>query len=96
LVVPREQRMEVAVLKAIANLWVMQRAGAEPIYLKQREIIQDLVKTLLMNSTRDLDPVFYGFYVDAPDDAIRLRVVIDQVAGLTDRSVLTWINRSDG
>ena len=27
LIVPREQRMEVAVLKAIANLWVMQRLG---------------------------------------------------------------------
>ena len=93
LIVPREQQMEVAVLKAIANLWVMQRAGAEDIYRKQREIIQDLVEALLVDSTQHLDPVFAELYESAFDDTTRLRVVVDQVASLTDRSVIAWINR---
>jgi dGTPase len=29
-------------------------------------------------------------WLAASDDAARLRVVVDQVAGLTDRSVVTW------
>jgi len=94
LIVPREQAMEVAVLKAIANLWVMQREGAEDIYLKQRQIIQDLVHRLLLGSTNDLDPVFADLHTHATDDPTRLRVVVDQVASLTDRSVTAWINRS--
>ena len=94
LIVPREQAMEVAVLKAIANLWVMQREGADDIYLKQRQIIQDLVQRLLLGSTNDLDPVFADVYTHAMDDTTRLRAVVDQVASLTDRSVTAWINRS--
>ena len=46
LVVPREQRLEVAVLKAVANRWVMQRAGAESVYAGQRELVQELVAAL--------------------------------------------------
>ena len=94
LIVPREQAMEVAVLKAISNLWVMQREGADDIYLKQRQIIQDLVQRLLLGSTNDLDPVFADVYTHAMDDTTRLRAVVDQVASLTDRSVTAWINRS--
>jgi dGTPase len=96
LVVPREQQMEVAVLKAIANLWVMQREGAEDIYRRQREIIQDLVQMLLASKTPDLDPVFDEMFRNAADDTARLRVVVDQVASLTDRSVIAWIDRSTG
>jgi dGTPase len=71
----------------------MQRAGAEDIYRKQREIIQDLVEALLVDSTQHLDPVFAELYESAFDDTTRLRVVVDQVASLTDRSVIAWINR---
>ena len=90
LVVPREQRIEVAVLKAVADRWVMQRAGAEPVYLRQREIVQELVSALRLSAPESLDTVLRDAYAAAPDDAARLRVVVDQVAGLTDRSVVAW------
>ena len=93
LVVPREQRLEVAVLKAVANRWVMQRAGAEPVYLRQREIVQELVSAIRLTAPESLDPVMRESWLAAPGDAARLRVVVDQVASLTDRSVVTWHTR---
>jgi dGTPase len=90
LVVAREQRLEVAVLKAVANRWVMQRVGAEPVYALQREIVQELVSAIRLSAPDSLDPVLRDAWLTAPDDAARLRVVVDQVASLTDRSVVTW------
>lgn len=88
--VPREQRLEVAVLKAVANLWVMQRAGAEDVYSRQRQVIHELVASIRLRAPEVLDPAFRVSWDVAADDAARLRVVIDQVASLTDRSVLAW------
>ena len=81
LVVPRDQRLEVAVLKAVANRWVMQRAGAEPVYLRQREVVQELVSAIRLRAPDALDPVMRDAWLSADDDAARLRVVVDQVAG---------------
>ena len=93
LVVPREQRLEVAVLKAVANRWVMQREGAESVYSGQREIVQELAAALRLTAPVSLDPVLLAAYEAAPDDDARLRVVVDQVASLTDRSVVAWHQR---
>ncbi|MCA0329037.1 MAG: deoxyguanosinetriphosphate triphosphohydrolase [Actinobacteria bacterium] len=90
LVVPREQRLEVAILKAVANRWVMQREGADDVYTRQREIVLELVSALRLRAPENLDPAFRGSFESAPDDAARLRVVVDQVASLTDRSIVAW------
>jgi dGTPase len=91
--VPREQRLEVAVLKAVANLWVMQRVGAADIYERQQALVQELVAQLVLTAPASLDPVLRPAYTGADDDAARLRAVIDQVASLTDRSVVAWHTR---
>ena len=91
--VPRDQRLEVAVLKAVANLWVMQRVGAADIYERQQALVQELVAQLVLTAPDSLDPVLRPAYLAATDDAARLRAVIDQVAGLTDRSVVAWHSR---
>lgn len=88
--VPRAQRLEVAVLKAVANRWVMQRVGAESVYSGQRELVQELVAAIRLRAPESLDPVLRSAYDAAEDDAARLRVVVDQVAALTDRSVVAW------
>jgi dGTPase len=93
LVVPREQRLEVAVLKAVANLWVMQRVGAADIYERQQSLVHELVAQLVLTAPDTLDPVLRPAYHAAADDAARLRAVIDQVASLTDRSVVAWHSR---
>jgi dGTPase len=40
-----------------------------------------------------LDPVFRAGYLEAADDAGRLRAVVDQVASLTDTSAFAWHRR---
>ena len=93
LVIPADQFHEVAVLKAVANRWVMQRAGAEQSYAQQTATIQELVSALQLKSPDCLDPTFHDSFEQASDDGARLRVIIDQVASLTDRSVVAWHRR---
>ena len=93
MVVPAETRHEVAVLKGIANLFVMQRSGSARSYDRQRALIAELVAALVLGAPASLEPHFRPTWVEAPDDAARLRVVIDQVASLTDTSVVSWHQR---
>ncbi|MEW2473666.1 deoxyguanosinetriphosphate triphosphohydrolase [Micromonospora gifhornensis] len=90
LVVPRSLRARCALLKGIALRYVMRRPGAQGRYQRQREIITDLVRVLTDRAPEALDPVFAPLWRAAPDDAGRLRVVIDQVASLTDPAALAW------
>ena len=96
LVVPREARAECALLKGVALRYVMGRAGAEAQYARQQELITDLVALLTLRAPDALDPMFRPLWNAAVDDAARLRVVVDQVACLTDRSVLTLHRRLGG
>jgi dGTPase len=84
LVVPREQRLECAVLKAVADRYVMQRAAQERRRAEQRVVIAELAEALLARAPEGLDPQFRGIYDAAPDDRARLRAVVDQIASLTD------------
>ena len=90
LVVPEEQRSEVAVLKALANLFVFQRPNAAAIYERQREVVHELVDALNASAPAELDPSFAPSWEVATDDAAARRIIIDQVASLTDRSILRW------
>ena len=96
LVVPREVRAECALLKAVALRYVMGRAGADAQYVRQQELITELVALLTLRAPAALDPLFRPQWNEAPNDAARLRVVIDQVACLTDRSVRTLHRRLGG
>ncbi|MFA7267316.1 MAG: deoxyguanosinetriphosphate triphosphohydrolase, partial [Candidatus Nanopelagicales bacterium] len=89
-VVPGDQRSEVAVLKALANVFVFQRPNAAAIYSRQREVVQELVDALNRRAPDGLDASFAPTWRAADDDATRRRIVIDQVASLTDRSILRW------
>jgi len=90
LVVPRELRAQCALLKGIALRYVMRRAGADERYARERDVLRELVAALVERAPAVLDPVFGPLYARARDDAARLRVVIDQVASLTDPTALAW------
>ncbi len=96
LVVPRRTRAECALLKGIALRYVMRRRGAESGYTEQREILTALVHTLTVRAPAVLDRMFAPLWRAAPDDAARLRVVIDQVASLTDPVAMAWHRRLVG
>jgi dGTPase len=96
LVVPRRVRAECALLKGMALRYVMRRPGARPGYHQQREILTELVGGLVERAPDGLDPVFGPLWKAAGDDHARLRVVIDQVASLTDPAAVAWHRRLTG
>jgi dGTPase len=92
-VVPAETRAECAVLKAIADLYVMRREATVRAQTLQREQLIELLMTLADSAPGSIEPWLRTAYDAAPDDAARLRVVVDQVASLTDTSALAWHER---
>ncbi|MFF4580994.1 deoxyguanosinetriphosphate triphosphohydrolase [Streptomyces sp. NPDC001389] len=86
LVVPRRARNECAVLKAVADLYVMQRDEQERLRADQRIVLAELAEALSARAPEGLDPQFRAIFDAAPDDRARKRAVIDQIACLTDAS----------
>lgn len=80
-------------MKAITVKYVMQREGAEAEYARQREMIAELVHALTLDEGRSLEAWLLPAYQAASSDAERFRVVIDQVASLTDVSIVHWHKR---
>ncbi len=88
MVVPEETGMEIAVMKGLATTYVMTTEHRQPLYERQREILASLVAQIHAAGDRQLEPMFAADWREAQDDDARLRVVIDQVASLTDASAL--------
>jgi dGTPase len=89
-VVPRGTVFEIATLKGIAALYLIAAADREPVYVRQRELLAALVAALCDAAPEALDPPFAAWWDAAPDDAARLRVVVDQVASVTDARAVAW------
>ncbi|MFF8727509.1 deoxyguanosinetriphosphate triphosphohydrolase [Streptomyces sp. NPDC015171] len=96
LVVPREARMECAVLKAVADRYVMQRAEQEQLRADQRVIVAELAEALTVRAPDGLEPQFRALFDAAGDDRARKRVIVDQIASLTDASALSLHDRLTG
>ncbi|GAB1335479.1 deoxyguanosinetriphosphate triphosphohydrolase [Streptomyces sp. E-15] len=96
LVVPRATRLECAVLKAVADRYVMQRAEQERLRADQRVIVAELAEALTARAPDGLDPQFRALFDAAGDDRSRKRVIIDQIASLTDASALSLHARLTG
>lgn len=94
--VPRRTRLECALLKAIAAHFVMGRAEALAYQVEERNMITDLVKALWKYAPDALDPQFRDTFLSASDDASALRVIVDQVASLTDTSAVALHTRLVG
>lgn len=91
--VPADTLDEITVLKSIAAHYVMRSDDrAEPL-AQQRELLRALVEVLDASEGRELEAEFGEDFAQAADDAARRRVVIDQVASLTDVSARAWAHR---
>jgi dGTPase len=93
LVVPEATRLEIAVLKGIAAHYVMRADDRLALMERQRELLAELVAVLVDRGPEALDRPFADDWRAAADDAGRLRVVLDQVASLTDASAVAWYDR---
>ena len=88
LVVPDETRAECAVLKAVANQFVVTTQDQMALKERQRHLLGDLVDAYAAEPNLRLDAPFRSDYRAADDDAARRRVIVDQVASLTDARAL--------
>jgi dGTPase len=89
-VVPRGTTCEIAALKGVAAVYVMTVEERKPVYARQQELLAELVERLCATAPDVLDPPFAAGWKAAPDDAARLRVVVDQVASVTDARAVAW------
>lgn len=83
LILPDPVRAEVALLKALAQRYVMDDPRRIAAQRTQREMLGELVATL-HRRPQLLDPVYAEAAEATAGDAALLRVVLDQVAALTD------------
>ena len=90
LAVPEQVAAEVALLKALALRYVMSDPQRLAMQDGQRRLLIDLVGALARRAPEALDTAFHPAWLAAADDAARLRVVIDQVASLTDAQAHSW------
>lgn len=86
--IPVEQAAEVAVLKAVASRFVFNREGVGEIYTQQRHLLENLVAAIWSRGRDGLHGSFRFAWDTADNDGERFRVVIDQVASLTDVSAI--------
>lgn len=93
LVVPQEIHAEIAVLKGIVAAFVMASGRRQPTYRRQRELLIELLETLWASQDADLEPAFQADFAAASDEAAARRVIVDQVASLTDQSAISWHRR---
>lgn len=93
LVVPEPARIECAALKAVTARYVMDRPGVRATQQREREVITELVRLLTELAPEPLEPSYAHAWRSAPDDAARLRAVVDQVAALTDAAAAALHDR---
>lgn len=93
LVVPPAIADEVLVLKGVAAAFVMAAEDRRPEYVRQQQVLRELVEALERTAPGTLQPELVQDWDHAADDSAGLRVVVDQVASLTDASALEWHHR---
>lgn len=101
-VVPRAIEVEIAVLKGIMGQAIVTLEARKGVYQEQRRVLKRLADALwstdaLWSAGSDvLEPAFSADFVAADNDGERARVVVDQIASLTDQSAIDWHNRLVG
>ena len=93
LIVPREIRAEIAVLKGVVAAYVMQSGRRQPIYRRQRGLLVELLHTLWEAGGHELEPAYAADFRAAATETAARRAVVDQVASLTDQSAIAWYER---
>jgi dGTPase len=93
LVVPDGTRTEIALLKGVGMFHVLNSPERQARRAVQRELLTELVEAIWKSAPRVLDAAFAADFAEAADDGARLRVVVDQVASLTDPSAQAWHQR---
>jgi dGTPase len=78
-----------AVLKGIIGAAVVSIEGRKDLYKEQRRVLKRLASAL-WERPEALDALHLRDFAAAETDAARRRVVVDQVASLTDQLAIAW------
>jgi dGTPase len=84
LLVPRAQRVEVALLKSMAGHYIIRAEKSQERYATQQKVIIDLVQAVRELAPESLESFFLQEWNRATSEREKMRVVIDQIASLTD------------
>jgi dGTPase len=96
LVVPAPVAAEVTLLKAVAVRYVMADPARLRMQERERELLIELARSVAAGAPATLMVSMREAWCEAPDDAARWRVVIDQIAALTDQEAHGWHARLVG
>ncbi|GAA5045024.1 deoxyguanosinetriphosphate triphosphohydrolase [Thermocatellispora tengchongensis] len=96
LVVPAAARLECALLKGITAHYVMCSSEHNANQARQRELIAELAELIMRGAPDTLEPALRPAFERAGGDPDRVRVVVDQIASLTDTSAISWHARLSG
>ena len=87
-IVPDEVRAEIAVLKGLVSSYLMSHESRIPYYENQRELLIELADALLALNGSELDSYCRLAWDQATDEVSKHRVIVDQIACLTDQGAL--------
>ena len=87
-IVPESVAAEISVLKGLVSAFLMSHESRRPFYEWQRAILTELADAILASNGSALDAIQSVSWHQANDDAAKHRVVVDQIASLTDQSAL--------
>ncbi|KQT94293.1 deoxyguanosinetriphosphate triphosphohydrolase [Marmoricola sp. Leaf446] len=90
LVVPDGTLAEVSVLKGVAAHYVMRSTARLGVMERQRQLVAELHEALVRRGEDAMDAAHAADLREAADDRGRSRVVLDQLASLTDASAVAW------
>jgi dGTPase len=88
LLVPIEIRAQISVLKGLVSAFLMSIDSRKGFYEYQRAILTELSDALLAANGEYLDEYSSWAWSKATDEAAQHRVIVDQVACLTDQSAI--------
>lgn len=94
--VPDQAQAEVTLLKTIAVLYVMDDPGHIARQDRQRDRIFRVFDYLTLGAPGSLDPIFRGWWEEAGDDTARQRVIVDQIASMTESRLERLARHSAG
>ena len=91
--VPTWVRTEIELLKGIVAASVMSHEKRAPLYLQQRQLLTELLDALWALNGQSLEPMFSADWEAASSTDAKRRVIVDQVASLTDDTAVLWHER---
>lgn len=87
--IPRTVSAEIAILKGVVSAFLMTIESRKPFYEWQRGLLTELADAVLAANGANLDAYCSLAWQSATDEKTQRRVIVDQVASLTDQSAIT-------